>query len=142
MWLGFSYLNGFERVGDALCAWVAVGGHVARWTPNLEFVHAPDKDGFAFNSEFLCFVFREREPAVAVEGTHGGAGTDEAFDRGGLFVREVRRVADGAADRAFVKSLMQRPIVEPGVMASWLGAPRQGIKGRPVDFQYVRRAEA
>ncbi len=48
----------------------------------------------------------------------------------------------GPSDRAFVRSLMQRPIDQPGTMAGWLGAPRQGIKGRPVDFQYVRRAEA
>jgi benzoyl-CoA 2,3-epoxidase subunit B len=46
------------------------------------------------------------------------------------------------ADRGFVRSLMQRPVVEPGLMAGWLGAPRQGIKGRPVDFAYVRRGEA
>jgi hypothetical protein len=27
-------------------------------------------------------------------------------------------------------------------MASWIAAPRQGIKGRPVDFEYLRRGEA
>ncbi|MFO0651023.1 MAG: benzoyl-CoA 2,3-epoxidase subunit BoxB [Polyangiales bacterium] len=42
------------------------------------------------------------------------------------------------ADRVYVKSLMTRPIYEPGKMAHWIAAPKQGIKGRPVDFEYVR----
>lgn len=41
------------------------------------------------------------------------------------------------ADRAYVASI-QRPVVEPGKMASWIAPPRVGIKGRPIDFQYVR----
>jgi benzoyl-CoA 2,3-dioxygenase component B len=45
----------------------------------------------------------------------------------------------GAADRAFVASLMQRPVLDPRQMASWIGPPRQGVKGRPVEFEYVRR---
>ncbi len=45
------------------------------------------------------------------------------------------------ADRAFVRSLMQRPVLGPGEMASWIAPPRQGIKGRPVEFEYVRRGE-
>lgn len=47
-----------------------------------------------------------------------------------------------AADRAYVKSLMTRPVYEPGKMAHWIAAPKQGIKGRPVDFEYVRHAPA
>ncbi len=46
-----------------------------------------------------------------------------------------------AADRAFVKTLMQAPVTDPRQMASWLSAPRQGIKGRPIDFEYVRLGE-
>lgn len=42
------------------------------------------------------------------------------------------------ADRVYVKSLMTKPIYEPGKMAHWIAAPKQGIKGRPVDFEYVR----
>ncbi len=42
------------------------------------------------------------------------------------------------ADRTYVKSLMTRPIYEPGKMAQWIAPPKQGIKGRPVDFEYVR----
>ncbi len=43
-----------------------------------------------------------------------------------------------AADRAYVEQLMARPVTEPGKMANWIAPPRQGIKGRPVDFEYVR----
>ncbi len=46
------------------------------------------------------------------------------------------------ADRAYVASLMTRPVYEPGKMAHWIAAPKQGIKGRPVDFEYVRHAPA
>jgi benzoyl-CoA 2,3-dioxygenase component B len=46
-----------------------------------------------------------------------------------------------AADRAFVKSLQARAIVEHGKMANWIAAPPRGINGRPSDFQYVRAEE-
>jgi benzoyl-CoA 2,3-dioxygenase component B len=46
------------------------------------------------------------------------------------------------ADKTFVKSLMTKPLYGPKEMANWISAPKQGIKGRPVDFEYVRRAEA
>ena len=42
------------------------------------------------------------------------------------------------ADKAYVKSLMQKPVFDPKQMAGWIAAPKQGIKGRPVDFEYVR----
>ena len=42
------------------------------------------------------------------------------------------------ADKAYVKSLMQRPVFDPKQMANWIAAPKQGIKGRAVDFEYVR----
>ena len=44
------------------------------------------------------------------------------------------------ADEAYVKSLMSRPIYDPKQMANWIAPPKQGIKGRPVDFEYVRRS--
>ncbi len=46
------------------------------------------------------------------------------------------------ADKAYVKSLMQRGVFEPAQMANWIAAPKQGIKGRAVDFEYVRHVEA
>jgi benzoyl-CoA 2,3-dioxygenase component B len=30
-------------------------------------------------------------------------------------------------------------VLDPRQMASWIAAPKQGVKGRPVDFEYVRR---
>ena len=42
-----------------------------------------------------------------------------------------------AADRAFVKSLMQQ-VVAPGKMAGWIGAPERGINSLPIDYEYVR----
>jgi benzoyl-CoA 2,3-dioxygenase component B len=45
----------------------------------------------------------------------------------------------GVSDRAFVQNLMRRPAQGPKEMASWIAAPKQGIKGRPVEFEYVRR---
>jgi benzoyl-CoA 2,3-dioxygenase component B len=42
------------------------------------------------------------------------------------------------ADKAFVKSLMTKAVSDPKQMASWISAPKQGIKGRPIDFEYVR----
>jgi benzoyl-CoA 2,3-epoxidase subunit B len=40
------------------------------------------------------------------------------------------------ADRAFVASLMH-PVYEPGKIASWLEPPRNGINGKPFDYEYV-----
>jgi benzoyl-CoA 2,3-epoxidase subunit B len=41
------------------------------------------------------------------------------------------------ADRAFVKSLMQR-VTEPGKMAAWIAPPDRGINNLPLDYEYVR----
>jgi benzoyl-CoA 2,3-dioxygenase component B len=41
-------------------------------------------------------------------------------------------------DKAYVQSLMQKPIYDPKQMANWIAPPKHGIKGRPVDFEYVR----
>lgn len=42
------------------------------------------------------------------------------------------------SDRAYVQQLMQ-PVLEPGKMANWIGAPDRGVKGQPIDFEYIRR---
>jgi benzoyl-CoA 2,3-dioxygenase component B len=41
------------------------------------------------------------------------------------------------ADRAYMQSI-QVQVIEPGKMANWIAPPRVGIKGRPVDYEYVR----
>ena len=40
-------------------------------------------------------------------------------------------------DYAYIESLMQ-PVYEPGKMANWIAAPRKGINGQPLEFEYVR----
>ena len=42
-------------------------------------------------------------------------------------------------DEAFVASLM-KPVHEPGKIANWIAPPQSGVKGKPFDFEYVRRA--
>jgi benzoyl-CoA 2,3-dioxygenase component B len=77
----------------------------------------------------------------------GGVYAGVHFDRAGklLTVEEWNAKKDdwlpSESDKRYVKSLMTRPVFEPGKMANWIGAPKQGIKGRPVDFEYVKRAE-
>jgi len=41
-------------------------------------------------------------------------------------------------DETWVKSLMSKPIYDPKGMANWIAAPARGIKGQPVDFEYVK----
>jgi len=76
-------------------------------------------------------------------GVHAGAHadpdgaplTDEQWD-----ARRDEWLPSGA-DRDFISGLMARPVLHPGQMANWIGAPKSGIRGRPVDFEYVRRCE-
>jgi benzoyl-CoA 2,3-dioxygenase component B len=39
-------------------------------------------------------------------------------------------------DKTYVRSLMQ-PVYERGKIASWIAPPRQGINGKPFDYDYV-----
>ncbi len=59
---------------------------------------------------------------------------------------DLRRRADeflpSDADRAYVRSLMTRPVTAPGQFAGWIAPPARGIDGRPIDFEYVRFNEA
>ncbi len=40
-------------------------------------------------------------------------------------------------DRDYVRSVMQ-PVYEPGKMAPWIAPPAKGVKGTPVDYEYVK----
>ena len=42
-------------------------------------------------------------------------------------------------DKTYVRSLM-RPVYERGKVAAWIAPPRQGINGRPADYDYVHLA--
>ncbi len=45
------------------------------------------------------------------------------------------------SDRKYINSLQVEAVFEPGRMANWIGPPRRGINGRPIDFEYVRVEE-
>ncbi len=78
---------------------------------------------------------------------HQGVFAGLLFDPQGrpLTAEEWERRKDewlpSAADRAFVKSLQAKAVVEPGKMANWIAPPPRGINGKPSDYEYVR-AEA
>jgi benzoyl-CoA 2,3-dioxygenase component B len=42
-------------------------------------------------------------------------------------------------DKTFIRSLM-RPVYERGKIAAWLAPPRNGINGKPFDYDYVHLA--
>jgi len=50
---------------------------------------------------------------------------------------DVRNWLPTGEDRAFVTSLMGR-VIEPGKFANWIAPPETGIKGQPINFEYVR----
>ena len=54
------------------------------------------------------------------------------------FARRKHDWLPDATDRAWVQQLMQ-PVLERGKMANWIAAPDRGVKGQPVDFEYIRR---
>ena len=39
-------------------------------------------------------------------------------------------------DKAYVRALM-KPVYEPGRIAAWVAPPRQGINGKPFEYEYV-----
>ena len=53
------------------------------------------------------------------------------------FARRLPGWIPSAADKAFVKSLMQRA-VEPGKIAALIAPPERGVNNLPVDHEYVR----
>jgi benzoyl-CoA 2,3-dioxygenase component B len=43
-----------------------------------------------------------------------------------------------AEDRAYIKSIMVKPVFEVGKFANWIAPPQKGINHKPVAFEYVR----
>lgn len=72
-----------------------------------------------------------------------GIYADHHFDPDGSLLTEAQwnerkdEWLPTAADREHVRSVMQ-PVREPGRFASWLAPPAKGIKGKPLDFEYVK----
>jgi benzoyl-CoA 2,3-dioxygenase component B len=44
----------------------------------------------------------------------------------------------GPADKAFLLAIMNAPIYETGKFANYIAPPARGIKGKPVNFEYIR----
>ena len=42
-------------------------------------------------------------------------------------------------DKAHIRNLMQ-PVLEHGKMAHWISPPATGINGKPIEFEYIRKA--
>ena len=76
-----------------------------------------------------------------------GIYADHAFDPKGALISRDEFEAQKAkwlpslADRDYVKSLMV-PVTEPGEFAPWIAPPRKGVKGKGVDFEYVKFTQA
>ncbi|MGI5421760.1 benzoyl-CoA 2,3-epoxidase subunit BoxB [Actinomadura luteofluorescens] len=85
---------------------------------------------------------RLRLPSVAFNRRVGAfAGIEAAPDGEVLDAAEWERRKDAwlptEVDRTHVRSLM-RPVHERGRIAAWIAPPRNGINGRPFDYEYVR----
>jgi benzoyl-CoA 2,3-dioxygenase component B len=98
-----------------------------RWNRQIE------RAGFAFQLSLPSPRFRRSIGSwagafVAPDGTR----LDEATWRARL-----PGWVPSEADKTFVKSL-QRQVLEPGKMASWIAPPERGIDGKPVEYEYVR----
>jgi benzoyl-CoA 2,3-dioxygenase component B len=98
---------------------------------------AIEEAGFSFR---LTLPSRRFHRAV---GIHGGLSFDPAGNP--ISKEEWARRCDewlpSAADEVYVKSLMTKPVFDPKQMANWIAPPPRGIKGRPVDFEYVKHGE-
>jgi benzoyl-CoA 2,3-dioxygenase component B len=42
------------------------------------------------------------------------------------------------ADREYLLSIMNEPVYEAGKFANYIAPPQRGIKGLPLNFEYVR----
>jgi benzoyl-CoA 2,3-dioxygenase component B len=75
---------------------------------------------------------------------HGGLYAGLSFDLEGRpiskeeFEKQKHEWLPSEEDDAYVRSLMSKPIYDPKGMANWIAAPARGIKGHPVDYEYVR----
>jgi benzoyl-CoA 2,3-dioxygenase component B len=99
---------------------------VARWNKLLERAGLPQ---------------RLRLPHVAFNRRVGAFAGIEATPDGELISAEEWSRRRGAwlptdVDKAHVMSLM-RPVYQPGKIAAWIAPPRQGINGKPFDYEYV-----
>jgi benzoyl-CoA 2,3-dioxygenase component B len=102
---------------------------VNRWNKILERAGVPHRlrlPHIAFNRRVGAFTGIEATP-------DGERISSEEWERrkGGWLPTDV--------DKTYVRSLMQ-PVHERGRIAAWIAPPRQGINGKPFDYEYVHLA--
>jgi benzoyl-CoA 2,3-dioxygenase component B len=108
-----------EYIGDCQ-------GGVNRWNKILESAGLPQRlrlPHVAFNRRVGAFAGIEATPSGAPLSV-----ADWARCKGEWLPTEV--------DKTHVRSLM-RPVHERGKIAAWIAPPRQGINGKPFDYEYV-----
>jgi benzoyl-CoA 2,3-dioxygenase component B len=101
-------------------------GGVNRWNKILESAGLPQRlrlPHVAFNRRVGAFAGIEATPSGAPLSV-----ADWARCKGEWLPTEV--------DKTHVRSLM-RPVHERGKIAAWIAPPRQGINGKPFDYEYV-----
>jgi benzoyl-CoA 2,3-epoxidase subunit B len=102
---------------------------VNRWNKILEDA------GLARRLKLPHVAFNRRVGALAgIEATPDGEmiSADEWQRRKGEWLPT-------SVDKSYVRSLMQ-PVHERGKIAAWIAPPRQGINGKPFDYDYVHLA--
>jgi benzoyl-CoA 2,3-dioxygenase component B len=102
-------------------------GGVKRWNKILESADLPHRlylPHVAFNRKVGAFASIETTP----QGERISA--DDWERRHGAWLPTD-------VDKAHVRSLM-RPVHERGKIASWIAPPRNGINGKPFEYEYVR----
>ncbi len=100
---------------------------LARWN------RIPEQFGIPFRFAFPHFGFHRRIGNFA---RHHVSPVGEIMTEAAWNARKHHWLP-APEDDAFIESLMGR-VVEPGKFASWIAPPVRGIKGKPIDFEYVR----
>jgi benzoyl-CoA 2,3-dioxygenase component B len=99
---------------------------VNRWNKILERAGLPQRlklPHVAFNRKVGAFAGIEATPDGQLLGTAD-------------WERDKHRWLPTEVDKTFVRSLMH-PVYERGKIASWIAPPRNGINGKPFDYDYV-----
>ncbi|HEY3872526.1 MAG TPA: benzoyl-CoA 2,3-epoxidase subunit BoxB [Actinocrinis sp.] len=102
---------------------------VTRWNRILEQAGLPQRlhlPHIAFNRRVGAFAGIEATPDGEVISAQ-----EWAQRKDGFLPTDV--------DKTYVRSLMQ-PVREPGRIAAWIAPPRQGINGKPFEYEYVHLA--
>ena len=102
---------------------------VTRWNRILEHAGLPQRlhlPHIAFNRQVGAFAGVQATPTGELI-----AEDDWQRRKGDWLPTDV--------DKTYVRSLM-RPVYERGKVAAWIAPPRQGINGRPADYDYVHLA--